>query len=67
MQADLRAFVEGAIPFIFNQQLTETDREMLVDQMLGVGANAAACSHISQSVCDYRDLIGTCILPTLCV
>ncbi len=43
------------------------DREILVDQILGVGANAAACSYISQSVCDYRDLIGTYFLPTLCV
>jgi non-heme chloroperoxidase len=66
-QADYRAAAEGSLPFFFKEEPGGADKRMLTDQMAGLGANAAACSLVSQSTCDYRDLIGTYALPTLCV
>ena len=67
VQADHHAAAEGALPYFFREPPTGADRRMLIDQMTSLGANTTACSFISQSVCDYRDVIGTYSLPTLCV
>jgi pimeloyl-ACP methyl ester carboxylesterase len=66
VQTDFRAWAE-ALSWMFEEELTEEDRKLLVSQRLALEANAAACSLISQSTCNYVDLIGTYELPTLCV
>jgi non-heme chloroperoxidase len=67
VQVDHRAAAEGVLPYFFKQLPAEAERRMLIDQMASLGANATACSLVSQSVCDYREVIGTYSLPTLCV
>jgi non-heme chloroperoxidase len=53
--------------FLFRQEPTDQERRLLIERRHRLGANAAALSLVSQTVCDYRSLIGTYTLPTLCI
>jgi non-heme chloroperoxidase len=54
------------VPSMFADERPADELEMLVSETQALGANAATCILLDQSLRDYRELVGSYRLPTLC-
>ncbi len=54
------------VPSMFADERPAGELQMLVEQTQALGANAATCILLDQSLRDYREVVGSYELPTLC-
>ena len=64
-QEDFRAVMAEFVPSMFADERPADELRMLVDQTQALGANAATCILLDQSLRDFREVVGSYRLPTL--
>jgi non-heme chloroperoxidase len=65
-QDDFRAVMAEFVPSMFFDERPAGELEMLVSETQKLGANAATCILLDQSLRDFREVVGSYRLPTLC-
>ena len=65
-QDDFRGVMAEFVPAMFADERPADEVEMLVSETQKLGANAATCILLDQSLRDFREVVGSYALPTLC-
>lgn len=65
-QDDFRGVMAEFVPAMFADERPADEVEMLVSETQKLGANAATCILLDQSLRDFREVVGSYTLPTLC-
>lgn len=65
-QDDYRAVMAEFVPAMFCDERPEAEVRMLIDETQKLGPNAATCILLDQSLRDFRAVVGSYRLPTLC-
>jgi non-heme chloroperoxidase len=65
-QDDFRGVMAEFVPSMFAAERPAEELELLVGETQKLGANAATCILLDQSLRDFRAVVGSYRLPTLC-
>ncbi|HEY3764660.1 MAG TPA: alpha/beta hydrolase [Gaiellales bacterium] len=65
-QDDFHGVMAEFVPAMFADERPAAELEMLVSETQKLGANAATCILLDQSLRDFREVVGSYELPTLC-
>jgi non-heme chloroperoxidase len=66
VQDDFPGVMGEFVPSMFAAERPAGELRMLVEQTQALGPNAATCILLDQSLRDYREVVGSYTLPTLC-
>jgi pimeloyl-ACP methyl ester carboxylesterase len=65
-QDDFRGVIADFVPSMFADDRPAAELEMLISETQQLGPNAATCILLDQSLRDFRPVVGSYELPTLC-
>ena len=65
-QDDFRGVMAEFVPSMFADDRPADELDLLVSETQKLGPNAATCILLDQSLRDFRELVGSYALPTLC-
>jgi non-heme chloroperoxidase len=65
-QDDFRGVMADFVPSMFADDRPAAELEMLISETQQLGPNAATCILLDQSLRDFRPVVGSYELPTLC-
>jgi non-heme chloroperoxidase len=65
-QGDFRGLMAEFVPSMFAEERPAEELDLLVGETQTLGANAATCILLDQSLRDFREVVGSYRLPTLC-